>query len=241
MTHAMAAYGPISIFAAFVAGAAGSVHCLAMCGGLSGALGMRARRGAATAGRAFAHSLTYQVGRIFSYSIAGALVGAFGGMLLAAFQIDRMVIIFRVLAGLVLVLAAIGVLFKWRPLAGLERLGAHLWQHVAPAARALPATDLRGSLLLGMIWGWLPCGLIYSMLLVAALAGGPLQGAATMFSFGLGTAPAVLAAAVMGGAAGRFTMTGGAAARGLNVAAGSLLLVFGVLTMLGPLGVHAMH
>lgn len=85
-----------------------------------------------------------------------------------------------------------------------------------------------------MIWGWLPCGLIYSMLLVAALAGGALQGAATMLSFGVGTAPAVLAAGLLGGQAWRVAM-----ARSLNLAAGSLLLVFGLLTMLGPLSLHA--
>jgi len=236
MNHFVAASGAISLFAAFVAGAAGSVHCLAMCGGLSGALGMRARRNGAAAGRAFAHSFTYQVGRIGSYAIAGALVGSFAGILRTVFDFDRVAVISRVLAGIVLVLAAIGVLFKWRPLSRLELLGGRLWNHVAPAARAIPATGLRGSLLLGMVWGWLPCGLIYSMLLVAALAGSALNGAATMLSFGVGTAPAVLAAGLLGGQVWRVTM-----ARGLNYAAGSLLLVFGILTMLGPLSLHAHH
>jgi hypothetical protein len=85
-----------------------------------------------------------------------------------------------------------------------------------------------------MIWGWLPCGLIYSMLLVAALAGSALRGAATMLSFGMGTVPAVLAAGLLGGHVWRVAMT-----RGLNLAAGSLLLVFGFWTMLGPLSLHA--
>jgi uncharacterized protein len=88
-------------------------------------------------------------------------------------------------------------------------------------------------LLLGAIWGWLPCGLVYSMLLVAALAGSPLMGATTMVCFGLGTVPAVLATGLLGGQVGQVAM-----ARGLNAVAGSLLLVFGVLTMLGPFGFH---
>lgn len=232
----MAAVGPISLFAAFLAGAAGSAHCLAMCGGLSGALGMRARRNGAAPGKAFLHAVTYQAGRITSYSIAGAVVGAFGGVLQAVFDFDRVALVSRVLTGVVLVLAAIGVLFKWRPLSRLELLGERLWTLVAPAARAIPAAGLRGSLLLGMMWGWLPCGLIYSMLLVAALAGSALQGAATMLSFGLGTAPTVLAVGMLSGQMWRVAM-----ARGLNLAAGSLLLVFGLLTMLGPLTQHAHH
>jgi uncharacterized protein len=234
MHHLVAAAGPISLFAAFLAGMAGSVHCLAMCGGISGALGMRARRNGAGHGKALAHAVTYQIGRIASYSVAGALVGGFGGILQATFDFNRVAVVSRILAGFVLFLAAIGVLFKWRPLAPLEVLGGRLWIHVAPAARAIPATGLRGSLLLGMVWGWLPCGLIYSMLLIAALAGGPLQGAATMLCFGAGTAPAVLAIGMFGGHLWRVAM-----ARGLNLAAGSLLMVFGLLTMLGPLSLHS--
>jgi len=87
-----------------------------------------------------------------------------------------------------------------------------------------------------MLWGWLPCGLIYSMLLVAALARGPLLGAATMLSFGLGTVPAVLTSVLLGGQAWR-----AATARRWNLAAGSLLLVFGLLTMLAPLSRFAHH
>jgi len=236
MNHLMAVSGPISLLAALVAGAAGSVHCLAMCGGLSGALGLRARRNGAAPGKSFVHSLVYQVGRIASYGIAGALVGAFGGVLQAVFDFGRMALIVRILAGIILIAAAIGVLFKWRPLWRLELLGGRLWNRIAPLARAVPAGGLRGSLLLGMVWGWLPCGLIYSMLLVAALAGSAFMGAATMVSFGVGTAPAVLAAGLVSGQVWRVAM-----ARGLNFAAGSLLLVFGLATMLGPLSLHAHH
>ncbi len=236
MHHLMAVAGPISVLAAFVAGAAGSVHCVAMCGGMSGALGMRARRRGATSGQAFVHGLTYQAGRITSYSLAGALAGSFGGLLQATFDVDKAALVARSLAGLVLILAAVGVLSKWRPLSRWELLGARLWKHLAPVARAIPAGGLRGSLLLGMLWGWLPCGLVYSMLLVAALAGGPLMGAATMLSFGLGTAPAVLATGLLGGQVWRV-----AAARRLNLAAGSILLIFGLLTMLAPLSGHAHH
>ena len=181
-------------------------------------------------GQDFANALTYQTGRITSYSIAGALVGSFGAVLQGAFDVDRIVLIARVLAGLILAVAALGVLFKRHPFSRLELLGGRLWMRVAPIARVIPSTGLSGSLMLGMLWGWLPCGLIYSMLLVAALGGTALHGAATMLCFGAGTAPAVLAAGLLGGHAWRVTM-----AKGLNLAAGSLLLVFGLLTSTGAI------
>jgi uncharacterized protein len=81
-----------------------------------------------------------------------------------------------------------------------------------------------------MLWGWLPCGFIYSMLIFAALEGGALQSAAMMLFFGLGTAPAVFGAGMLGAQFGRLTL-----ARGLYTAAGWLLLVFGALTIYGPL------
>jgi uncharacterized protein len=126
MQHLMQHAGlgdPLSLSAAFVVGMAGSVHCLAMCGGISGALGMRAR-GAATPQRAAVLTGCYQVGRLTSYTLAGAIVGAFSGWMQGMFDLNRVALIARILAGLVLVSVGTGVLFKWRPLAVLERLGA---------------------------------------------------------------------------------------------------------------------
>ncbi len=220
---------PVSLSAAFAVGMAGSVHCLAMCGGISGALGMRAR-GATTPQRAATLTACYQVGRLISYTLAGAIVGAFSGLMQGMFDVHHVALIARVLAGLVLICVGIGVLFKWRPLAILERLGGRLWRHMAPLARLIPPQGVAGSLLLGMLWGWLPCGFIYSMLIFAALKGGALQSAAMMLFFGLGTAPAVFGAGMLSAQFGRLTL-----ARGMYTAAGWLLLVFGALTIYGPL------
>jgi sulfite exporter TauE/SafE len=233
LMHHAALGDPLSLSAAFVVGAAGSLHCLAMCGGISGALGMRAR-GATTPLRATALTACYQVGRLTSYTLAGAVVGAFSGLMQGMFDLDRVALIARILAGLVVVSVGTGVLFKWRPLAILERLGGRLWRHLAPLARLIPPQGVAGSLLLGMLWGWLPCGFIYSMLIVAALKGGALPSAAIMLFFGLGTAPAVLGAGLLSVQVGRWSV-----ARGLHTAAGWLLLVFGALTIFGPL--HPAH
>jgi sulfite exporter TauE/SafE len=220
---------PLTLTAAFVAGAAGSVHCVAMCGGITGALGMRSRR-IAPPGRASRHAATYQLGRLASYTLAGALVGAFGDVLQAIFDLSRFALAARVMAGAVLICVAVGVLFGWRPLGRLERLGGRLWSRVAPLARRFPAAGLTGSLLLGMLWGWLPCGFVYTMLLFAATSGDSLQAAAMMLFFGLGTVPAVFAATLFSARVWRVTML-----RGLNNVAGWLLLAFGALTVLGPL------
>lgn len=220
---------PLSLAAAFAAGAAGSLHCVAMCGGISGALGMRARRLGRGAGRAGAHAACYQVGRLLSYAAAGALCGAFGGVLVALLDLQSIAAAMRIVAGLLLIALGMRVLFGWRLLGGMERLGARLWALVAPLARRQRGTGLGGSMLLGMVWGWLPCGLIYSMLLFATLAGGAPQGAATLLCFGLGTLPAMLGGSLLTGQAPRF-MT----ARGLHAAAGVLLLFFGLATAMGP-------
>lgn len=224
---------PLTLSAAFVVGMAGSVHCLAMCGGIAGALGMRSR--GVPGSSASLHALLYQLGRLTSYSLAGAIVGACGGFLAAMFDVDEIALVARTVAGLVLISVALSVLFGWRPLAHLERLGGHVWSRLAPLARTLPAGGAAGSLLLGMLWGWLPCGFVYSMLIVSALTGSAVQSAAMMLCFGLGTAPAVFGLSMVSARLRRITI-----ARGVNRAAGWLLLLFGALTVLAPFS-HAHH
>ncbi|MGA2342673.1 MAG: sulfite exporter TauE/SafE family protein [Steroidobacteraceae bacterium] len=225
---ATALCSPLSLSAAFVVGMAGSVHCVAMCGGISGALAMRSRNGAAAAA---SQGLLYQAGRLTSYALAGAIVGAVGGFMGTLFDFDRVALAARVLSGLVLIAVALGLLLRTRPLAGVERLGARFWSAIAPLARKLPSRDPARSLLLGLLWGWLPCGFVYSILLFAALSGNPLKAAALMLCFGIGTAPAVFGAGLIGAQAKRAGM-----ARGLHTAAGWLLLLFGALTIAGPFG-----
>ena len=175
------------------------------------------------------------MGRVTSYTLAG-IVGASGGFLSAMFDLEGFAVIARSMAGLLLIAMALNTLFHWRPLARLERLGGRLWSRLAPLARKLPSNGLLGSLLLGMLWGWLPCGFVYSMLMFAALSGGAAPAAALMLCFGLGTVPAVFGAGLLSARLGRVSV-----AYGLNQAAGWLLLIFGVLTMLGPFSPHSHH
>jgi sulfite exporter TauE/SafE len=237
MNHLMPMCGSLSLVAAFLAGMAGSVHCLAMCGGLSGALVLRVRRSGASPGRTITHTVTYQLGRLASYGLAGALGGSVIGVVPALFEFQPLGLALRALAGLVLVAAAIGVLFTWRPLARIEQLGGRLWRHITPLTRNIPVDRIGGSFLLGMLWGWLPCGMVYSMVLVAALSGTPAKGAATMLCFGLGTLPAILSAGLAGAQLLRLS-----AGRRLNTVFGALLLVLGIMTVIAPWGMHThMH
>ena len=182
----------IALGTAFIAGILGSAHCLAMCGGLATALGT-ARGG----GAARRQPLLYQFGRIASYGIGGALVGGLGAAAGMAFEVPRWSAVLRLGTALIVVLIglniALGAGSRVRWLRAPERWGALLWRRIAPAARSrMPAQPALRALALGLLWGWLPCGLVYSVLLAAAFAGSAVRGSATMAAFGLGTLPAML-------------------------------------------------
>ncbi|MFO1467345.1 MAG: sulfite exporter TauE/SafE family protein [Steroidobacteraceae bacterium] len=235
MHHVQAASGPIGYAAAFIAGVAGSVHCVAMCGGLAGALGMRARRAGISPAKSVAHQVVQQSGRITSYAVAGALCGGFSQALASFLDLSGLAVVARVLAGLCLIAISLRVLLGWQLFAPLERLGARAFAHLSPLVRGAAGTGLPGSFLLGALWGWLPCGLVYSMLAFAALSGGAAQGALILVLFGLGTWPAMLGGSLASAQLWRVSM-----AHGVHRLAGGALFVFGLLTLLAPLG-HLHH
>jgi hypothetical protein len=182
----------LALGTAFVAGLLGSTHCLAMCGGLATALGTL-RAGAAPAWQPW----IYQLGRVLSYGIGGSIVGGIGAVAGLAFEAAWWGEVLRLGTALVVVFLglniALGASSRNPWLHAPERWGAFLWRQLAPAARArLPTRPALRALALGLLWGWLPCGLVYSALLVAALAGSAVGGGATMIAFGLGTLPAML-------------------------------------------------
>ena len=177
------------IAAAFITGLLGSVHCVAMCGGIVGAVTLSP---AAPPRRAFA--LWYHLGRISSYAIAGAIAGFIGGTLLDAAQATRITGIGAIIAGGFMILLGLYLASWWNGLARLERLGARLWRRIEPYGRPLlPARRPQQALLLGMLWGWLPCGMVYSALAAAAVGGDAANGALIMAAFGLGTVPLLAA------------------------------------------------
>jgi Uncharacterized conserved protein len=221
----------LSFWAALVAGFAGSGHCLAMCGGIAGALAMRRSTNATAAAdwtTRLGTALAYNVARVASYAVAGALAGLLGQALLRTVDVAPVSFALRILAGGVMIAAAGRLLFGWRLLDPLEATGARLWRKVLPWAspRGSQRDGVGGAIALGLAWGWLPCGLTYSMLLLAATTASAGAGALVMTAFGLGTLPAMVSATVAFQRAARLL----ASRATLRVVAGSLLLTFGVWT-----------
>ena len=205
-------------------GALGSPHCVAMCGGIAGALAMAGPSGCG-APAPLARQAAYNLGRVASYAIAGAIAGALG-VAFAHLLGPTGTLVLRALAALLLLALGLYLAGWWPGLARLERQGARLWRHNAPlAARLQPGRSLAGTLALGMLWGWLPCGLVYSALALAATSGDWRHGALLMTGFGLGTLPAMLATGLV---ARRVTaLARGAAPRRV---AGVMLILFGLWT-----------
>lgn len=191
---------PDLLLVALTLGFASSVHCLGMCGGITAALANAAPKAVrASPWRLGLHLLALHGGRITSYAMAGAVAGILGaGVIAAISQPDALVVLRYLAAGF---LIAIGfTIAGWLPLT--DRLGAFampLWARMQPFVRRL-APGGPGSVFYGLVWGWLPCGMVYTTLFYAVIAGSALGGATVMLAFGLGTVPALLA---LGLAAGR--------------------------------------
>ncbi len=194
---------PHTLTSVLLIGLLSSLHCLGMCGGIMGALSLSLP---ADIRNSRLHSglyiSAYNLGRISSYAMAGALAGAFGVEILnglgleqgSAHQLLR-------IAGVVFIVAIGLYLGGWFPqLIRLEKLGQPVWKKIQPLAhRLMPIKTPAQALLYGMLWGWLPCGLVYVVLLMSITAGSALQGALMMAAFGLGTLPSMLSAGVMSG------------------------------------------
>jgi len=214
-------------FAAFVLGLLASGHCVLMCGGITSALGL------ATARDAHGHPrrlllLGYQLGRISSYALAGLLIGTAGGAVVGLLDGDTTRLVLRIATAAALGLAALVMLGVVRdPGAGL---GRRIWPRLAPLGRRLlPVTSLPRAFAFGAVWGWMPCGFVYTILLVAALTARPIEGAATMAAFGLGTLPALFAASWAAPRVAALANRGG-----LRRSAGALLLASALVTATAP-------
>jgi sulfite exporter TauE/SafE len=207
-------------------GLLGSTHCVAMCGGVvavsCSAVPLKRR---ATPAAQLPYTLAYNAGRIASYACAGAAAGFFGSAVASLGLVAQAQLGLRLLAGVMMILVGVYVAGLGPALAWLERAGAPLWRLIAPWARRLvPLRSPWTALALGMLWGWMPCGLVYAALAAAVTSGSPLSGAATMAAFGLGTLPMLLA---MGSAAAAVARA--AKIRGVRMAAGLAIVGFGLL------------
>jgi hypothetical protein len=203
--------------ALFIVGLLGAGHCAGMCGGIVGALSLQGPQGAA----AVPIHLAYNLGRIASYAAAGLVAGALGQLAGSVLPLQRGLYLF---ASLMLVAMGIYLLGLTQSLAWLEKGGQAIWRRIQPlTARFLPVRGPAQALPLGLLWGWLPCGLVYSALTTALASGSAGQGALLMLAFGLGTLPNLLLAGLLLVRFRRF-----AQARMTRIASGLLVLGYGL-------------
>lgn len=188
-----------SFLAAFAMGLFSSIHCIGMCGSIIGTLTLSLKPEIRNSKASlFPFILNYNLGRICSYTFAGFLVGLAQTLIILPFDSDTGYRILQIFSAIIMVSAGF-YLAGWFPhFAYIEKIGTRLWKLLEPFGRKLiPVSNIFQAFLFGTIWGWLPCGLVYAALALAATAGNSYIAAMTMFSFGLGTLPAVVGIAIM--------------------------------------------
>ena len=220
------------LVAAFLMGFLGSPHCLGMCGGVVAAFSLSMKDVSPAKRRRLI--ATYHFGRLVSYSILGLVAGLIGTTVLEPLMKGNSTP--RILLGLVLVF--VGVTMLGMPfLNKLERVGMRFWQYLSPVRqKVFPLNTYPRALAAGLLWGYLPCGLVYGALLIAVVAHDPLSGAALMFVFGLGTVPMLVATHETVGwlrdKIGRFRL------RQVN---GALMVLSGMAVIFVPMIMMSMH
>jgi len=188
-------YDVSALLTVFFVGLLGSGHCFGMCGGIAAGLGglpTSSETPMDTKSRAMS-AFMFNLGRITSYAGLGLISAWILAGVGQVLNVPQWGMILRLLTALMIFLIGLQYLFNWHTLAGIERVGAKVWKHVLPLAiRATGFSGVTGRLLLGLCWGLLPCGLVYSVLMTASAAGSPVSGAVLMLTFGLGTMPSML-------------------------------------------------
>ncbi|MCW8092370.1 sulfite exporter TauE/SafE family protein [Alteromonas sp. ASW11-130] len=181
----------LSLTSAFLIGLAGGVHCLGMCGGIVGAFRMLSPSNENIGW----YSLSYNVGRISSYTIAGIIAGTMSSLSVAVMPGSKLILF--ILSAFMLIAMACYLGQWWNGLVAIEKVGSRIWTIVQPwSKRFLPFKTPLHALPYGFIWGWLPCGLVYSTLTWALASGSAVSGGLIMLFFGLGTLPTMFAAAI---------------------------------------------
>lgn len=209
---------------AFVTGLLGSAHCFGMCAGISGLFAVSAN--VTSLKTQLPKAIGYNLGRVLSYALLGVLVAIIGKTMVSG--IPDIAAPVRFASGVLIILVGLQLAFGWRILSPLESVGAKIWNRIAPAAKGLvPVETITQAVGLGLIWGWLPCGLVYSVLLLAATTADPVNGGLVMIAFGLGTMPAMIATGLSASKLAQFVS-------GKRVGAGLLIIVLGLATIAMP-------
>lgn len=226
-----------SFLAALIVGVIGATHCIGMCGGIAGllAIGGKDLNTFGKIGRA----LTFNLGRIASYVTAGAIAGLVGSTLISALPVELALTVAATISAVFALLMALYILGWDRVLFRIERFAGKWWRYLQPLSQKyLPARNPSHALLLGAIWGWLPCGLVYSMLAWALASGSAITGASLMLGFGLGTLPSLLTLGIAGSWIAQWRKLAS-----VRYIAGSVLIVLAIITLthgfsMGPVSTY---
>ncbi len=227
----------VTLVSAFLVGLLGSAHCLGMCGGIVGALTLGLKEDIRRSPvRLYPYLIAYNAGRIATYAIAGAAVGYLSAQILRVAPPAEARLIAKLVTGGFMLLLGFYLAGWWPALTALEKLGGKLWVRIEPFGRKLlPVHHPAQALGLGLLWGWLPCGMVYAALAWALAAGNATDGALLMTAFGLGTLPMLFAIGTAARWLGQFVQR-----PWVRRGTGMLVILFGLYTLFAP-GGHKSH
>jgi|JFJP01.1.fsa_nt_gi hypothetical protein len=220
-----------TLLSAFLVGLFGSVHCIGMCGGIVGSLTMGISPEVRESPlRLIPYLLMYNLGRILSYLLIGVLAGFLGQQLSQVLPLENPRMVAMWASSIFMIILGLYIGGWWRILTVLEKAGSQLWRYLEPLGRRfLPVRTPFHALGLGMIWGWLPCGLVYSVVAFAVTTGDTVQGGLLMLAFGVGTLPMMLTLGATANWLVRITRHSI-----VQQIIGALIIVFGLFIIFGP-------
>lgn len=228
------------LLVSFSLGLASTFHCIGMCGGIMGALTFGLPEEVRNDKyKLFTYITIYNLGRIISYIFAGIIAGLISAAFVSTMSIESGHFILRALAATILIAIGLHLSGFLPKIQGLESVGAILWRRLQPLTkRFFPVQNLWRAFGFGLIWGWLPCGLVYSALLLASSSGNPVTAGMYMFAFGLGTLPGVMSSGIMSS-----TILKLARIQNLRYAMAVLMIIFGLSLFFMPRdhGNHSEH
>lgn len=218
-----------SYIAAFLVGFLGGVHCVGMCGGIMSALTLGIQplnKTSSTQNKTnlFPYLLSYNFARVISYVIAGIIFGGVGAWFTDLVLFNQAQMFLKVVAGIFLIALGLYLANWWRGLSYVEQLGSVVWKFIEPIAkRFIPIKNIKQAFAAGFFWGWLPCGLVYSVLIWSLSSGSAIKGGLLMLSFGLGTLPTLIAVGLFSVSIKSFMQLSA-----VRISAGALVVGFGV-------------
>ena len=182
------------LISVFLMGLLGGVHCLSMCGGVVGMLTASLPEQVRSDSKKISlYHFNYNLGRILSYILLGAVFGLIGELLSNMLQMSAFDKVLRIFSGVLMIMVGLYIANWHMGIQALEKIGAKLWSVLQPITkRFLPVKNLKSAFLVGLFWGGIPCGLVYGALSFAIVSGSAVQGGMIMLAFGLGTLPSLL-------------------------------------------------